>query len=425
MDYPLWHSLRPMNDLVPALRQDRFVDAADGIRVREASGRWLIDARSGCWNLGLGYGANAVKEAIREQLATLPVANILSYDRPAAVTVEYARALRDAVGSPSLRWVRLGNSGSQMTETAVMLSRLVRVVGDEPERMTLLSFRDSFHGLGLGANAFSGSVAGMDFYGPLVPDVHLVDPDGSWTDNVAKALDLLTPERVTGLIVEPLMGSLGLVPDPDDLRALRRLCADAGVHFIADEVSTGCGRTGGMSRCVDLGIEPDILILSKNLTSGYVPFGAMLTSDEIYHAVAESDPPRALPAGSATDGHPVACAAGLAVLDMYAREQILDNVRTVGEYLCQQLRRIRAGRLSGDIAGAGLMVHFPLASGGETWPLGKIAEFVANCESRGVLLSMNMRGIWLMPPLVTTKQDCDDIVSAIEDSLVDASSGEG
>ncbi len=423
MDYPLWHSLRPMNDLVHALRQERFVEAADGIRVRDASGRWFIDARSGCWNLGLGYGADAVKEAICQQLAALPVANILSYDRPAAVTVDYARALRDAIGSPSLRWVRLGNSGSQMTETAVMLSRLVRVIGDEPERMTLLSFRDSYHGLGLGANAFSGSIAGMEFHGPLVPDVHLVDTDGSLTNNVAKALEELTPQRVTALMIEPIMGTLGLAPDPDDLRALRRLCADAGVHFIADEVSTGFGRTGGMSRCLDLGIEPDLLILSKNLTSGYVPFGAMLVSDEMYRAVADSTPPRALPAGSATDGHPVACAAGLAVLDTYAREQVLDNVRATGEYLCQQLRRIRSGRLSGDVEGAGMMIHFPLASDGRTWPFPKIAEFIANCENRGVLLSMNMRGFWLMPPLVTTREECDEIVSAIEDSLLDVAVG--
>ena len=107
---------------------DRFLVAGEGIRVRDAAGRWFLDARSSCWNLGLGYSADEVKEAIRRQLDELPNATLLAYDRPAAVTIEYARALRDAFDS-RLPYLRLGNSGSQMTETAVLISRVLEFLG--------------------------------------------------------------------------------------------------------------------------------------------------------------------------------------------------------------------------------------------------------------------------------------------------------
>src|SRR5712691_8257718 len=127
-DYPLWHGMTPMGlFLDEQLRESRLVVRGEGIRVQDGSGRWLIDARSACWNAGLGYSADDVKDAIRQQLDTLPIANILAYDHPAEVTVRYARALCDAVGQ-ALPYVRLGNSGSQMTETAVALSRFSRVL---------------------------------------------------------------------------------------------------------------------------------------------------------------------------------------------------------------------------------------------------------------------------------------------------------
>ena len=297
MDYPIWHGSIPMEVFIEhKLRAERFLVEGSGIRVRDQTGRWYIDARSSCWNLGLGYSAEGVKDAIRQQLDKLPNANILSYDRPAQVTVDYARALRDAVGSPSLRYIRLGNTGSQMTETAVMLSRLARVIGGEPQRDLVLSFEGSYHGLGIACCALSGITARIDFCGPLAPGVHHVPMRGSWTDNIRHALDELSAERVTAVIFEPQMGSSGIIPEPADLRALAALCRDAGVHLIADEVTTGCGRTGAMSRCLDLGIEPDMLVLGKNLTSGYVPIAALLVSTALYQLAANPDPPRFLPA---------------------------------------------------------------------------------------------------------------------------------
>ncbi|SNT65550.1 Adenosylmethionine-8-amino-7-oxononanoate aminotransferase [Asanoa hainanensis] len=418
-NYPLWHGSTPMElFLEHTVRTEKFFVEGQGIRVRDAGGRWFIDGRSGCWNMGLGYSAQGVKDAIARQLDELPTATLLSYDRPAQVTVRYARALVDAVGG-GLDYLRLGNTGSQMTETAVMMSRFMRVLEGNPSRTAVLSFAGSYHGLGPGGNAISGMAAGFDFCGPLLPDVHLVPAAGSWTDNVRAKIEELSAERVTCVILEPQMGVMGVIPDADDLRELARLCRQHGIHFIADEVTTGFGRIGAMSRCVDLGIRPDMLVLGKNLTSGYVPIAALLVTGEIYEKAARPNPPRFLPAGSATDGHPVAAAAGLAVLDIFERDGILAHVRTIGAHLSEQLGAIQEKRLGESrVAGAGLMLSFPLSeSGGQSWPVPRREAFRRACEDRGLLVSSGAVGAWIVPPLVTTAEDGDEIAAIVDDAL--------
>lgn len=420
-DYPIWHGSVPMKAfLAGKLRADRFLVAGDGIRVRDAAGRWFLDARSGCWNLGLGYSAAEVKDAIRRQLEELPNATLLAYDRPAAVTIEYARALRDAFDS-RLPYLRFGNSGSQMTETAVLMSRFARVLEGTPERTAILSFELSYHGLGPGASAISGLAAGFNACGPLLPDVHVVPIEGGWAANVARKLEELGPERTSAVVVEPQMGSRGVVPDPDDLVAVAELCREHGIHFIADEVTTGFGRTGAMSRCIDLGIEPDMVVLGKNVTSGYVPIGVLLVSEELYELAAMPNPPRILTAGSATDGHPVAAAAGLAVLRIYERDGILEHVRELGAFLKERLQTLHAEAIgAGDVQGAGLMQLFPLADAeGKLWPPPRLEQLRLACEEHGLLLSIAFGGVWVVPPLVSTESDCVEIVEALGAALED------
>jgi adenosylmethionine-8-amino-7-oxononanoate aminotransferase len=420
-DYPIWHGSIPMKPfLAGRLRADRFLVAGEGVRVRDAAGRWFLDARSSCWNLGLGYSADEVKDAIRRQLDELPNATLLAYDRPAAVTIEYARALRDAFDS-RLPYLRFGNSGSQMTETAVLLSRFARVLEGTPEQTAILSFQFSYHGLGPGASAFSGLAANFNACGPLLPDVHFLPVEGGWAANVSSKLEELGSDRASAVIVEPQMGSLGFVPEPDDLIAVARLCREHGIHFIADEVTTGFGRTGAMSRCLDLGIEPDMIVLGKNVTSGYVPIGVLLVSEALYELAAMPDPPRILTAGSATDGHPVAAAAGLAVLRIYEQDGILEHVREVGAFLQERLRALHAEVIgTGDVQGTGLMQLFPLVDGeGKPWPLPRLDQLRLACEDHGLLLSVALSGLWIAPPLVSTKSDCAEMVEALGAALED------
>ncbi|MGH8900462.1 MAG: aminotransferase class III-fold pyridoxal phosphate-dependent enzyme [Egibacteraceae bacterium] len=415
--YPLWHGWEPMGPFIRNITEDRFIVRGEGIRVRDASGRWFLDARSSCWNLSLGYSAQPVKDAIQRQLNELPFGTILVHEKIPQVTVRYARALSEIFG-PALPFVRLGNSGSQMTETAVLLSRFVRTLEGNPERTAVLSFEDSYHGQGPGANAFSGSVATESSCGPLLPDVHFVAVEGSWKDNVSEALEELTPQRVTAVLVEPQMNA-GTIPSPADLVDLAALCRSVGVHFIADEVTTGFGRTGAMSRCLDIGIEPDLLVLGKNMTSGYVPVGALLVSAPLYEIAYDPDPPLTLAAGSTTDGHPLAAAAGLAVLDVYERDGILEHVKRVGTFLQKRLQDVHGKHGGvGDITGAGLMQRFPLRdASGQPWTEESTDRLHSACEDNRLLLSFGDDCLWLVPPLIVTEEDCEEIAAALDAAL--------
>jgi adenosylmethionine-8-amino-7-oxononanoate aminotransferase len=168
-----------------------------------------------------------------------------------------------------------------------------------------------------------------------------------------------------------------------------------------------------------------MIVLGKNVTSGYVPIGVLLVSEELYELAAAPDPPRILTAGSATDGHPVAAAAGLAVLRIYERDGILEHVRSVGAFLQERLSALHAETIgAGDVQGAGLMQLFPLTDAdGKLWPPPKLEQLRLACEDHGLLLSIALGGIWIVPPLVSTESDCIEIVEALEAALDDVLRG--
>ena len=400
------------------LAENRFAVRGDGIRVSDADGNWFIDARSGLWNVGLGYSATEVKRAVCEQMESLPFGTLLSYDRPPKVTVNYAREL--SRWFPELPWVRLGNSGSQMTETAVLLSQFVHRLEGNDQRSMIVSLMGSYHGMGPGASALSGILHGLAGSVPLSPSVrHLASDAGSWTENLAQFFKEYEVERVAAVIIEPLMGSSGVIPEVRDLRGVAELCKSTGVHLIADEVTTGFGRTGAMSRCIDLGIQPDMLVLGKNMTCGYVPTGALMVADHLYEAAFDPQPAAILAAGSTTDGHPLAAAAGLAVLEYYRRHDVLANVRKVGQYLQEQLRALQKYvSPGGDVAGAGLMQRLLLVDGrGTPWAPPQTEELRLHCEAEGLLISRVAGGIWLAPPLIVSEDDCQEIVVRLRRAL--------
>lgn len=420
-DYPLWHGGLPMGQFIrDQLDEGRFIVQGEGIRVRDASGRWFLDARSSCWIVNLGYSAQPVKDAIQRQLSELPFGTVFEHNKIPEVTVRYARALSE-IFSPALPFMRLGNHGSQMAERAVLLSRFIRTIEGTPERTAIVSLENSYHGLGPAASALSGCLESLSLNscGPLLPDVHFAAAEGSWTDNVRHVLEKLMPERVTAVIIEPQMGHAGIIPSPQDLVDLAALCHSEGVHFIADEVMTGFGRTGAMSRCLDLGIEPDMLVLGENMTSGYVPAGALLVSEPLYEIAYDPDPPSVLTASCTTDGPPIAAAAALAVLDIYEREGILQQVKRVGSFLQSRLQAVHEKRIGvGDVAGAGLMQRFALRKpSGERWTWEMSERLYDTCEDNGLLISCGQSHVWVAPPLIVTEKDCEEIATILDASL--------
>lgn len=374
-----------------------------GCHVRDAAGREYLDARSALWNASLGYDDRTVADAMRRQLDTLPVAQSVRHDQPPETTLRYAERLVAALPA-HLTHVRLCTTGSQAVEGAVLLSRFTRIVGGDPGRTQVLAHHDGYHGIGGLASALTGEPPLHGLHGPLVPGVHHVRP---WDlDDLRATLERVGPERVTAVVVEPILGTGVREAPPGYLAELERTCHEHGIHLVVDEVSTGFGRTGSLTVTGELGVRPDILLLSKGISAGYAPLAAIATTSAVFEA-ALARPEVGFPHGSTADGHPVAAAAGLAVLDVLADGRVLANVRARGRQLTEALRELPVA----EVRGRGLMIAVDLRDEhGEPFDAGTVTALRLRCRDEGLLLSTADSTVILTPPLVITQDECRELV---------------
>ncbi|MBM7168893.1 aspartate aminotransferase family protein [Streptomyces sp. G44] len=434
-NHALWHAGMSMHRFFLDADDDRFFVEGHGAKVRDRAGRWYLDARSSLWNVTLGFDHPGLLRALHGQLDVLPSMQTIRYDRASAVAAEYANRLCAQLPE-NLTHVRFGNTGSQVTSAAVLLSKYIRKIQGEPERTGVVALESSWHGTGGLATALTGEPDMHDLQAPLVPGVHHIPPphcptcpDGASPDACAEhsaahlshLLDRVGAERITALIVEPMMGTRVVEGAPGYLRRLEQICRDNGVHFIVDEVTTGFGRCGDLTLSGSLGVRADMLLLGKGISGGYVPSAALAVDEDIYRAVFDVDPARIFPHGSTTDGHPLAMAAGLAVLDALAEEDLLAQVGSRGEHLREALGDLATRQpVITDVRGRGLLIGVEL-TGPDGTPMGPaFLEAVRRaCEQRGVLLNYTGNCITLVPPFVITRRECDQIVETIDGVLLE------
>jgi adenosylmethionine-8-amino-7-oxononanoate aminotransferase len=421
-DYPLWNGMAARVFLRTLKPEDMMVEGR-GVRIRDAAGRWFLDARSGVGNVALGYDNGQVIQAIKDQLDLLPYANMIGYGRPSAISAQAAEALIPHL-PPHLNKVRYCSNGSQAVETAVLLSRFLHRAQGHAERDTIFALWDGFHGLGAGAGALTGLRYVHQQCGPLLPAVqHARGPfqtPGQPSDLEQRITDY-GPDRVACVLAEPIVGEGGHVLPDDYLHSLQQFCRRHGIHLIADEVTTGMGRVGSFTRSEQVGIQPDILTLGKGLSTGYAPLSATVISDDLYQQILDLPYDRPLFIGSTNDGHPLSLAASIAVTDILATTDVLDNVKRAGTRLHRNLDTVAAAHPAvSAIRGTGLMYAVELAAPPGTTAITPSANTLRLAmEHHGVLVSTlaSWPAITIMPPLIITDDDTDEITTALDHAL--------
>lgn len=407
----LWYSALSPDDLNSDAVFHRAIVSGNGCYVVDASGNRYLDARSGLWNASLGYGNRAIIDSITRQLAQLPTGQIIRESFPTKIALDYAERLVAALPA-HFTHVRLGTTGAGAVEGAVLISRFIRKLHDEPERVGVIAFRNGYHGTGGLASRLTGEPWQHRWQEPLAPAVHHVDP---W-DMAAlrKMVDHVGPERLTSLIVEPVLGTDILVAPPGFLAETQRLCSDAGIHLILDEVTTGFGRTGAIARTQQLDLQPDMLLLSKGITSGYAPLAAIATTRHIVEQ-ALVRPDVIFPHGSTSDGHPLSVAAAIAVLDELADGSVYANVNARGEQLRSGLRALaQETGLIGDVRGPGLMIGADLHDrDGQPLPAPSVQRLCRECRSQGLIVTSSNSTLVLTPPLVISPDECDELLKIL------------
>lgn len=413
--------------LSPVLTQSTDVVAASGRGsfLFDTDGRRYIDWVQGIAVNALGHCHPAVVEAVTEQVSRIMTAsfNLVGYEQ----TGELARRIAQ-VAPGELGCTFFTNGGAEATDSALKLARTAT------GRPGIIAFKGSFHGRTMGATSVTGSSASYrSSYEPLVGGVYFSSfpskdqcPAGLSAEERAQyclrelrnLLEyLVAPQSVAAMIVEPIQGEGGyVVPDPLFLQGLREICTEHGILLIFDEIQTGYGRTGRMFSSEHFGVVPDIMTLGKAIAGG-LPMSAVVSTPQIMSRW------RTGTHGSTFGGNPVCAAAGLAVLDTFASEDVIARSQEQGVYMRNRLEAIGAeSGIVEEVRGLGMMLAIKLVHPDGT-PGGDLVTRVrALCCERGLLAlscGTHHECIRLLAPLTVTREVVDEGLAILAGALAD------
>jgi hypothetical protein len=349
---------------------------ARGVIVHDSAGKEYIDACGGAAVSCLGHSHPDVLAAMHKQL------DQLAYAHTSFFTSQVAEELADdliAHAPEGISRVFYVSGGSEAVEAALKLARQYFVERGELQRRFIIGRRQSYHGVTLGALAVGGREWQRKQFGPLMIETHHVSPAYEYRDKRAgetaeaygvrlaeeleRKIDELGGENVIAFVAETVVGAtLGAVPAvPGYFRRVREICNRHGILLILDEVMCGMGRTGTLHACEQEGINPDLMAVAKGVGGGYAPIGALLIQERIFNTVAEGS--GAFLHSHTYTGHPLACAAALAVQRVIRRDDLLENVRRQGDYLSRRLNeRFGNHPFVGDLRGRGLFQGIEIVS---------------------------------------------------------------
>ena len=433
-----WH---PMSSSAPANRSKTLIIArGDGNYITDIEGHRMLDGVGGLWNVNVGHNRPAVKAAIAAQLDEL--AYYQTFDGIAHPRVfDLAERLTSMFAQENMARVLFSSGGSDAVETALKMARQYWIASGEPGRTRFLSLRNGYHGVHMGGTSVGGNGVYHYNHGPLLAGCHLLDTPwlyrNPWdcrdpeelTAHCIRQLEdqiaLLGPQTIAALIAEPVQGAGGvIVPPAHYWKRLREVCDRHGILLIADEVVTGFGRTGCVLGSRGWGVAPDVLCLAKGITAGYIPMGATVFNQRIVDAI-ENAPGfgSVIMHGYTYSGHPTACAAALAVLDIVEAEDLPGNAGKVGAQLLEQLQPLTERyAVVGEVRGKGLMIAVDLVADKLTRepldPANGLASRIAEHARRaGVLVRPIGNKIVMSPPLTLTADEAALMVGALDGAL--------
>ena len=412
----------------------RMITGAQGNYLIDDSGRKIFDGLSGLWTCGAGHNRPEITEAVAKQLATLDYAPAFQYGHNLA----FELAERLAAMAPSdINKVFFTNSGSEAADTATKMARAYWRQQGQPTKTRIIGRAKGYHGASWGGISFGGIGANRKMYGPAMESDHLSHtllPQNAFSegipaqganlaDELIEMVALHDASNIAAVIVEPMSGSAGvIVPPAGYLKRLRQLCDEHDILLIFDEVITGFGRTGDLFGANTFDVVPDMISVAKQLTNGAIPMGAVLTRQFIYDTVVDAGGAPyniELPHGYTYSGHPVACAAAMASLDILEQEKLVARVAELSPYFEQGVHSLKGMPFINDIRNLGFAAGFTIESyPGE--PARRPFELAMKLLEKGFYVRYGGDTLQLGIPFTTEKSEIDALINAMQDTLMDA-----
>lgn len=434
------HFIHPYTDY--AVFEDegsQIITRAEGVTVTDAQGREYLDGIAGLWCVNIGHGREEMANAIRDQVLQMQYYNPFGHSTNEPASLLAAKLAQ--LAPRSLNHVFYSTGGSTANDTAVRLAHYYFAQRGMPQKKKIISRLDAYHGSTYFAANLTGIQGTKIGFNRIAEDmIHYLSaaniyrmPEGMDEDSYcdylvrefADRIQQLGADNVAAFIAEPIMGAGGVLVAPAGYhKRMRQVCKENDILYIADEVVTGFGRMGEWfvsSALYDC--EPDILVSAKGISSGYIPLGATLISDEIYEAISKPQAEAGvLSMGFTYSGHAVACAAALKNIEIIERENICQHVKTTGPSLLEELDVLRELPIVGDVRGSHYMVGIELVSNKARKQsfeaaVGSAQRVFKRCLNRGLIVRPVGNVIVLSPPLIFTEQHCKQVAATLYDSI--------
>ena len=374
-------------------RYQIVLDKGDGVKLYDTNGKEYLDFGAGIAVFALGYNNKEYNDALKAQIDKLIHTSNYFYNEPA---VQAAEAITKASGMDRVFFT---NSGTESIEGAIKLAKKVAYLKTGNTDHEIIAMNHSFHGRSMGALAVTGNKHYQEAFGPMIPGIKFAEY------NDLDSVKALVNDKTCAILFETVQGEGGIYPAKKEfIEGVRKLCDEKGILLILDEIQCGMGRTGSMFAFQQYGVKPDILTVAKALGCG-VPVGAFLATEEVAKALVPGDH------GTTYGGNPLACAAAVKVFELFEKQHVLENVKTVSTYLEEQLDKIVADyEIATDRRGMGLMQGLELTIN----PKDVIA---AALDNGLILFSAGTNVIRFVPPLVITKSAVDEMIIKLRKSL--------
>ena len=372
------------------------LDRGERVHLYDADGKEYVDFGAGIAVFALGYNNKEYNDALKAQIDKLIHTSNYFYNEPAA---KAAKAITEVSGMDRVFFT---NSGTEAIEGAIKLAKKYAYLKDGSTDHEIIAMQHSFHGRSMGALAVTGNRHYQEAFGPMIPGIKFAQ-----YNNLASVEELVN-DKTCAIIFETVQGEGGIYPaKPEFIKGVRKLCDEKGILLILDEIQCGMGRTGTMFAYEQYGVKPDILTVAKALGCG-VPVGAFLAREEVAKALVPGDH------GTTYGGNPLACAAAVKVLELFKKQNVLDNVKKVSAYLEKKLDEIVAEYdYVVERRGLGLMQGLEINT-----DVKDLKKVIAACLDNGLILfTAGTNVIRFVPPLVISEADVDEMITKLKKAL--------
>lgn len=409
----------------------RMIASASGAYYTDSDGRKIFDGLSGLWCSGLGHGRKEITEAARKQLDTLDYSPAFQHGH--ALSFELANRIKELVPA-GLDYVFFTGSGSESADTSLKMARAYWRAKGQASKTRLIGREKGYHGVNFGGISVGGMVGNRKTFGQAVEADHLPHtmlPQNAFSrgmpeqgaelaDQLLNLIALHDASNIAAVIVEPFSGSAGvIIPPKGYLKRLRDICTQNNILLIFDEVITGFGRCGAMTGAEAFDVTPDIMNVAKQVTNGAQPLGAVIAKKEIYDTFMQTGGPEYMlefPHGYTYSAHPVACAVGLAALDILVKENMIQRVRELAPHFENAVHSLKGSKHVVDIRNYGLAAGLTIAAApGE--PAKRPYEIAMKCWKKGFYVRYGGDTIQLAPPFIATREEIDRLINALGEAI--------